>query len=182
MEMDELRRYELYIVLQPELDSEQLEECIERMNNYLTGHNGEIIEVVRKGKRRLAYPINKLTQGIDIIYQTNLPSRSMGALERQLNFNEDVIRYLCIRRDDLSEGERMVASQEQIAADVAALQAQPTDLDLSFGEQPKMDFEAQPTFDFDAQPKMDFNDQPLSFGQPTFEPFESDDIDEEGEF
>lgn len=182
MEMDELRRYELYIVLQPELDSEQLEECIERINNYLTGHNGEIIEVVRKGKRRLAYPIRKLTQGIDIIYQTNLPSRSMGTLERQLNLNEDVIRYLMIRRDDLSEGERLVASQEQIAADVAALQAQPTGLDLSFGEQPIMDFEPQPTFDFDAQPKMDFNDQPLSFGPPTFEKFESDDIDEEGEF
>lgn len=128
--MDELRRYELYVIFQPELQDDQLEGHIGRIDTYLTGNGGEIIEVVRKGKRRLAYPINKFNQGIDVIYQVNLPSRQLEVLERQLNLYEDVIRYLVVRRDDLEgQAPRLTASDEEIAEEVAALQAQPVDLE-----------------------------------------------------
>lgn len=101
MDMERLRRYEIYVILQPDLDADQLEARIDRINGYLTGHNGDIIEVARKGKRRLIYPIQKFKQGIDVIYQVELPSRHLGALERQFNLNEDIIRYLIVRLEDV---------------------------------------------------------------------------------
>lgn len=131
--MDELRRYELFVVFQPELDDEQLEARIERVNGYLTNSKGEIVEVVRRGKRRLAYPIRKFTLGIDVVYQMNFPSRRLEVLERQLNLNEDVIRYLVVRREELEGEERLTATKEEIAAEVAALHVLPTEVDAREG-------------------------------------------------
>jgi small subunit ribosomal protein S6 len=123
MLVDELRRYELYIVFQPDLEDEQLETRIERVNGFLTAGEGVIVEVVRRGRRRLAYPIRKHNQGIDVIYQANLPSSRLEVIERQLNLYEDVLRYLVVRRDDLEEGETLLVPDEQIAEEVANLQA-----------------------------------------------------------
>ncbi|MGH2542209.1 MAG: 30S ribosomal protein S6 [Ardenticatenaceae bacterium] len=132
--MDELRRYELYVVFQPELNDEQLEGRIERTNGFLTGNRGEIIEVVRKGKRRLAYPIERYNQGIDVVYQAYLPASSLETLERQLNLTEDVIRYLLLRRDDLEQSERLVATEAELHAEVAELVAEDFEVALGTGE------------------------------------------------
>jgi len=112
MDMERLRRYEIYVILQPDLDADQLEARIDRINGYLTGHKGDIIEVARKGKRRLIYPIQKFKQGIDVIYQVELPTVHLGALERQFNLNEDIIRYLIVRLEDVVSVAQPEASAE----------------------------------------------------------------------
>ena len=117
MDMERLRRYEIYVILQPDLDADQLEARIDRINGYLTGHNGDIIEVARKGKRRLLYPIQKFNQGIDVIYQVELPSKHIGALERQFNLNEDIIRYLIVRLEDVISVPQPEASTEVSSSD-----------------------------------------------------------------
>lgn len=119
--MDDVRRYEVYVVFQPDLEDDQLETRLDRVTGYLTGIGGEIVEIARRGKRRLAYPINKFTQGIDVIYQANVPGVRLETLERQLNLNEDVIRYLVVRRDDL---DKLARQQAQTSA--AASTPQPT--------------------------------------------------------
>lgn len=119
MNIERLRRYEIYVILQPDLDADQLEARIDRINGYLTGHKGDIIEVARKGKRRLIYPIQKFKQGIDVIYQVELPSRHLGALERQFNLNEDIIRYLIVRLEDVISVPQPEASADAQAAEVA---------------------------------------------------------------
>ncbi|MBA3530420.1 MAG: 30S ribosomal protein S6 [Ardenticatenales bacterium] len=125
--MDELRRYELFVIFQPELEEETLEARIDWLNNYISNNKGEIIEVARKGKRRLHYSIRKFNQGIDVIYQINLPASLLAPMERQLNLNEDVLRYLFIRRDELQEAPRLVATPEELRAEVAELRAVPVD-------------------------------------------------------
>jgi small subunit ribosomal protein S6 len=129
--MDEVRRYEVYVVFQPELEDDQLETRIDRVTGYLTGIGGEIVEISRRGKRRLAYPINRHTQGIDVIYQANVPGARLDTVERQLNLYEDVIRYLVVRRDDLDKqaraaGAASAAASEARAAAADTLSAQPT--------------------------------------------------------
>jgi small subunit ribosomal protein S6 len=104
--MDEFRRYELWVIFQPDLEEDQLETRLDRVSGYLTGIGGDIVEVARKGKRRLAYAIDRHNQGIDVIYQANLPGPRLETLERQLNLNEDVIRYLLVRREDLEKEAR----------------------------------------------------------------------------
>ena len=150
MDMERLRRYEIYVILQPDLDADQLEARIDRINGYLTGHNGDIIEVARNGKRRLVYPIKKFRQGIDVIYQVYLPSLCLGALERQFNLNEDIIRYLIVRFEDVVSVAQPEASPEALPAEADSFDdEQPMD-ELS-SDQPMVPLEP-----FDTQP--DFPD------------------------
>ena len=122
--MEEIRRYELYLVFRPELDENGLEGLIERVDTTLTSNEGEIVEIVRRGKRRLQYPIESFTSGIDVDYQANLPTSLLALLERQFNLSEDVLRYLIVRRDDLQKEERLVQSEAEIEATVAELTAE----------------------------------------------------------
>lgn len=119
--MDERRRYELYVVFQPDLDEEGVESRIDRVNSTITTNQGEIIEVARKGKRKLAYPINRHTHGIDVLYQANLVPTTVELMERQFNLSEDVIRYLFVRRDDLAK-----AARQATAAAARPAESEPT--------------------------------------------------------
>ncbi|MCB0077976.1 MAG: 30S ribosomal protein S6 [Anaerolineales bacterium] len=127
--MEEIRRYELFLVFQPELDEDGQEGLIERIDSTLTSNGGEIIEIVRRGKRRLQYAIEGHNAGIDVIYQSSLPTSLLALLERQFNLNEDIIRYLIVRRDDLQRDERLVASAEEVEAEVAELVAETSEIE-----------------------------------------------------
>jgi len=77
--MSNIRRYELYIVLRPDLDDEQRETFIESLNAFVNDQAGQIISTQRLGKRRLAYPIQHLLEGYDVLYELLLPAA--GAVE-----------------------------------------------------------------------------------------------------
>lgn len=144
--MDEFRRYELWVIFQPELEDDQLEARLDRVSGYLTGIGGDIVEVARKGKRRLAYAIDRHNQGIDVIYQANLPGPRLETLERQLNLNEDVIRYLLVRREDLEKAARKAGEMPAAVAapSIPAVDETPA-TDTSGGEASATDTSATET-------------------------------------
>ncbi len=88
--------YELTYVLRP-LDDTALSAVNERINNLIASSGGEIIARNDWGKRHLAYPIKKLTEGIYVALQVNLPPTAVRTIERALQLNDDVLRYLMIR-------------------------------------------------------------------------------------
>jgi small subunit ribosomal protein S6 len=49
------------------------------------------------GKRRLAYPILKFTEGFYSVLQFNLPPTAVRDLERSLQLTEEILRYLIVR-------------------------------------------------------------------------------------
>ena len=103
--MDDRRRYELYTVLSAGLEDEALDALVERLNTIITNTGGEILEARRKGRRRLAYGINRQGEGYDVIYQLVLPPEAPVTIERQLSLQETVLRYLIVRREDLEKSQ-----------------------------------------------------------------------------
>jgi small subunit ribosomal protein S6 len=95
-----MRDYELYFIVYPEADEEELTAIIDEVTQTITDHGGRVTEVNSKGKRKLAYPIRKFKEGYDVIMQTRLESESMRELERGLKLSESVIRYLLVRIDE----------------------------------------------------------------------------------
>jgi small subunit ribosomal protein S6 len=59
-----------------------------------------VTEVNSKGKRKLAYPIRKFTEGYDVVMQTLLEFEGIQELERSLKLSEPIIRYLLVRTDE----------------------------------------------------------------------------------
>ncbi len=92
--------YETMYILRPELTEEQVEQAVGKYENLIREQGAEQIEIQNRGKRRLAYEINKHRDGIYI--QMNYAS-SVGSIiasmERAMRLSEEVIRYLTIKQE-----------------------------------------------------------------------------------
>ena len=62
-----------------------------------TGNGGQVAEVKRWGKRRLAYPIQKLKEGYYVLNRIQLEPQMLKEVERSLTLSEEIIRYLIVR-------------------------------------------------------------------------------------
>jgi len=95
-----MRDYELMVVLNPELDDAGVEEQTERVRSVVTARGGEVTDLQPWGRRRLAYPIDKLRDGIYAVAKLKLEPTAAEPLDRSLRLNETVIRHLLVRLDE----------------------------------------------------------------------------------
>ncbi len=89
--------YELVYIVRPTVDEEALTAVNGRVEKIIAGQGGEITKRDDWGKRRLAYPITKFTEGFYSVLQLNLPATAVRELERSLKLTEEILRYLVVR-------------------------------------------------------------------------------------
>ena len=99
-----MRQYELYLVIDAEIEEEDVNAIVERMTELVTVGDGkisgEVIKVVARGRRRLAYPVRKKTESQDVILFLQTPSQALREMERVLKLDDRVLRYLIVRTDE----------------------------------------------------------------------------------
>lgn len=88
--------YETMYILRPDLGDEAVDQAISRYQDMLTESGAEDIETQHRGKRRLAYEINRYREGIYIQMNYEAPGTAIAPMERAMRLSEDVIRYLTI--------------------------------------------------------------------------------------
>lgn len=88
--------YELTYILRP-LEEANLTATNERVNTILKNAGGEIVARNDWGRRRLAYPIQKINDGYYSTLFVTLPGGAVRGVERALQLNDDVLRYLVVR-------------------------------------------------------------------------------------
>ena len=91
-----MRDYELTIVVQPDLDDAAFNEVINRVSGWITENGGEVAKTELWGKRRMAYPIRKQTEGYYALLNVKIPAKFGVELERNLRFLEPVMRFLMV--------------------------------------------------------------------------------------
>ena len=96
-EETKLRDYELTVVYTSDSSEEKLESLVDSISRYVTGRGGEMTEVNRWGKRRLAYPIKHVIDGYYILYLFKMKPEDGRELENNLRISEDVLRHLLIQ-------------------------------------------------------------------------------------
>ena len=112
------RTYELAFIIDPRVSDEDATNLVEEYKEMLTSGGAEITKEESWGKRKLAYPIEKLNDGryyflyLDVDGKTPIPE-----VEMRMNQNEKVLRYLTVRTDlDLkrqeSKGKNRAAQAE----------------------------------------------------------------------
>ncbi len=89
-----MRKYEVMLIIHPDLDETALNEAIEKVKGWITSAEGTITKVDVWGKRRLAYVIRKQREGQYILITTDFPPAFAAELERNLRFLEPVIRFM----------------------------------------------------------------------------------------
>ncbi len=96
-EGEQLRDYELTLVISPEIVDEGLEAAIDNVSQFVTGKGGTISDIERWGKRRLAYPIGYFAEGNYVLTRFKLNPIFGKELEANLRISEVVLRHLLIR-------------------------------------------------------------------------------------
>jgi len=89
-------KYETTFILEPGLDEAKVNEEIEKVSTWIKDLGGEVLEIQRWGKRRLAYEIAKKRDGIYTLMLYQGPGTVVREVERRLGLNESVIRKLTV--------------------------------------------------------------------------------------
>jgi small subunit ribosomal protein S6 len=96
-----MREYEVTIIIQPQLEESERNSLIEEIGDYLVP--GAEDEAKPKaniwGQRRLAYPIRNFTEGYYVLYEGSLDPAYISEIERRLQYTEDVLRYLVVKKE-----------------------------------------------------------------------------------
>ena len=113
-----MNRYEMIYIIDADLEETARKELIEKVSALITNNGGEIEKVDETwGKRRLAYAIDYKTEGWYVLVNFKAPVELPRELERNLQINENVLRYLVIK---LVEKKHSVKPRAERPAPVAA--------------------------------------------------------------
>jgi small subunit ribosomal protein S6 len=112
------QQYESVVLINAALEDEQIDAIINRIKESITTHGGELIEVDKWGRKRLAYPVQKSKTGYYVIFRFESDTSLIAIYERGLRLDETVIRYLTIALD--SKAIEAIAKQKLKAANELA--------------------------------------------------------------
>src|SRR5581483_4882025 len=96
---ENVRDYELMIVVRPDIDDSQVKGAAERVQSLVTQRGGEITNVQQWGKRRLAYRIQHHAEGMYFVYRVRMEGDAAAEIEHELNLDEQVLRFIVVHLD-----------------------------------------------------------------------------------
>ena len=92
-----MRRYELMVILDPNLDERTVQPSIDQFLGVVRNDGGSIEKVDVWGKRRLSYEIDKKAEGIYAVVDLNAEPATVKELDRQMGLSEAVLRTKVLR-------------------------------------------------------------------------------------
>jgi small subunit ribosomal protein S6 len=101
-------QYECVFIARQDISSSQVEGLIGQFSNIVEESGGKVANTEMWGLRNLAYRIKKNRKGHYVMLNLDAPSAAVQEMERNMRLNEDVIRYLTIRVNELEAGPSIV--------------------------------------------------------------------------
>lgn len=95
-----MRTYEALYIINPELDDNAIQTITADVEQLITTNGGSIVRSDVWGKRKLAYTIQKHTEGVYVVLRFQANPEFIKRLEQQLKLNESVIRYMVLYLDE----------------------------------------------------------------------------------
>jgi small subunit ribosomal protein S6 len=92
-----MRHYEMMVILDPSLEERTIQPSLDQFLKVVTTAGGTVDKVDIWGRRRLAYEIQKKSEGIYTVIDLMAEPDTVKELDRQLNLNEAVLRTKIIR-------------------------------------------------------------------------------------
>ena len=94
-----MHQYELMVILDPEIDERTVAPSLDKFLNVVRNDGGTIDKVDIWGRRRLAYDIQKKSEGIYAVINVTANPADVKELDRQFSINESIMRTKVIRPD-----------------------------------------------------------------------------------
>jgi small subunit ribosomal protein S6 len=85
------------LIVIPELDEEQVENTISRIQTIIERTGGRVGNVNHWGRRKLAYEIDHRTDGFYVVMEFTAGERTLMELKRILRVSDDVLRHMIVK-------------------------------------------------------------------------------------
>ncbi len=96
--------YEHVFLARQDVSAQQVEELTAQLKGVIEGLGGKITKTEYWGVKSLTYRMNKNRKAHFTLLNVDAPPAALSEVERQERLNEDVLRFLTIRVDELEEG------------------------------------------------------------------------------
>ena len=98
--MAEKRVYEVMYIGAPETADEDITKLNEAIQQQVEKEGGTVVKTELMGRRKLAYPIQKKTEGHYTLFEIEGLGQEIAELERRFRVNDAVIRFVTVRVDE----------------------------------------------------------------------------------
>jgi len=96
--------YEHVFIARQDVNASQVEAITQELTQTIEGSGGRVAKNEYWGLRPLAYKIKKNRKGHYVLLNLDAPHDAVAELERQARLNEDIVRFLTVRVEELEEG------------------------------------------------------------------------------
>ena len=93
--------YEHVVIARQDISPQQAEALNDTLKALVEEHGGTVAKIEYWGLRNLTYRIKKNRKGHYSLLALDAPAPAVKEMERQLSINEDVLRYMTIRVEEL---------------------------------------------------------------------------------
>ncbi|MFZ2489676.1 MAG: 30S ribosomal protein S6 [Anaerolineae bacterium] len=95
-----MNEYELMYIVHPEADTDAVTAINEQVTGWVGAQGGEVVQTNVWGRRKLAFAIEKQTEGSYVVMNLRLASTSVAEVERNVKLHEQILRYMFVRQGE----------------------------------------------------------------------------------
>jgi small subunit ribosomal protein S6 len=95
-----MNKYELTLVVNAKIEDDVRTATVEKAKEYITRFGGTVTEVEEWGKKKLAYEIQKMSEGFYYFIKFESAGDVPAQVEQNIRIMDNVLRFLCVRKDE----------------------------------------------------------------------------------
>lgn len=96
-----MRTYELLSVIKPNIDSEEYDKLVAKIEEFITSLNGKVLSTEKMGRKKLSYDIKEYRDGYFAVQTFELEPDQVEKVRRQLRLNENVLRIMLLETSEV---------------------------------------------------------------------------------
>ena len=87
----------MVMIISPDIAEEDVPGTLDKVSEFITSRGGEVTQFDRWGKKKMAYPINRFSEGNYVVSRFKMEPGMTRELESSLKISESILRYMLIR-------------------------------------------------------------------------------------
>ncbi len=121
-----MRRYETFVIVDPDLSQEQREQVVQRVEDLITQMDGYLVITDEWGERKLAYDIKKRSRGYYVRFDYCGLSPLVNEIERFFRIDDRALKYMTVLLDKVVDLEK-IKEEKAEAESKAAIEEAPAE-------------------------------------------------------
>jgi len=98
------KNYEAVFIIRPNLDEDAVDRTVATVEEFVKAQGGKIDSIDKKGRKRLAYEVDKMRDGYYVVMNYTAKPESVAPFKRMMTLSEDIMRSLIVYLDPSEVG------------------------------------------------------------------------------